>query len=707
MTESNGTERAINHSFQHFWHELRRRRVLHAVGLYLAGCWVLLQVFDIAAPEVGMPPWTMALLVWAVILLLPVATAISWFYDITPDGIMRTPPAASRKGQDLSLHLRDYLVIVVLIVFVIAMVASLAGLLRSDAPPLVDRAVPDHSIAVLPFANLGDRTENEHLATGLPEDILHRLAAVEGLQVASRTAAFELDRRDLNIGQIGQRLGVRYVLEGSVRRQDKRLRIVAQLIDTVEGFHVTSLSYDREMRDLFGIYDEIAGAVAEELQLTLAPESRRAAVPTEDIQAYDYFLQARSMLETGKQDYGAYLRSQASEERVAQANSQFEQAGDLLSASVGAESAANAARFFASASDQDPEFAAAWAGQCQALMDWHYYQPDARKLERAEASCRRALALDPDLVAGRVALGDLYRKTGWTERAIDEYRAALRGDRNRADAWLGLGEALAVLEDDEAAERAMHTAITLDPDDLRAYYTLGAFLFHHGRYADAASVYRQLARHPAAGAGAHEGLGTAYFMLGEFGQAAEAYRRVIELSPTARAYSNVGTQYYYNGQFEDAVVMYRQAVALGPTHPVWWGNLGDALRATDGGWETALDAYGKAAELAAELLRVNPDEAGNLTNLGHFHARLGNDVEAMRYLERARAVAPHDIYVEYYAALAHLEAGRQEDALEAIRRSLERGYPVTLLRKDPQFAALGRNDAFRSLIAESAGARGY
>lgn len=693
----------MNERLWHLWNELRRRRVLHSVGFYLAGAWLILQVFDVALEEVGLPPWTMALSIWLVLAGIPLVILVSWRYDVTTEGIKRTPPPVLTDGMDLSLKPVDYLFISLAATFVIAVTLGLMHMLRSESPGVASEAIDPHSIAVLPFENIGGSDEESYLGLGLAEDILHRLAITDALPVASRTASFELDRKDLSIPEIGRKLGVRYLLEGSVRREEDRLRIVVQLIDSWTGYHSWSGSYDRSMQDLFSIYDEISGAVTGELQLKIAPESEVAAAPTRDIQAYDYFLQARGILRTGARGSVAFQkRRDLVSEGLQSQDPDFEQAESLLMAPTGVLGAADAYNLLTKAIERDPEFAEAWARRCQAQMDWHFHQPDSDRIRLAEADCVRALELKPGLPEGHVALGDIFLKTGWYEGAIEEYKSALDFHADNAEAWLGLGQTYAALHRDGQAEYALNRAIDLDPEYLSSYYALGEFLFNHGRYADAASVYGRLTGHPHADAGAHNGLAISYYMMGEFEQAAAAYRKTLDIAPTASAYSNVGTQYFYNGQFEDAAAMYRQAIAMGSTRPLWWGNLGDALNEMDGGKEAAAEAYRQAASLAQDLLATNPDSAETLANLAHYEARLGNDAQAMRYLERALAAAPDDYYSWYFAALVHLEAGREPEALDAVQRSVELGYSPVILSKDPQFSGLEDSETFLGLISEPA-----
>lgn len=635
------------------------------MGIYLAACWLVLQVFDVVLLQIGTPQWVMELSVWLAIIGFPMMLVASWRYEITRNGIERTAAKSEDKSTDHSIKPVDIIVISVMVVFLSFFSASLVRILKIEAPDSITTAATANSIAVLPFENLSGQAEEDYFGRGLAEDILHRLAMIKGLKVASRTAAFELDTSNLDIPTIGQRLGVKSLLEGSVRKDGNQLRIVAQLIDTQTGYHIWSRSYQREMNDLFGIYDEISASVVDELQLSLGTDSQLNVVPpTDDMQAYDYFLQARSMIQR----------------------------------TTRAESVANAQRFFAKAVERDPQFAEAWAGQCQAYLEWYYFRPEVEKIELAQESCLRALELNPDLADGHSALGDLYRKTGRFEESIEEYKLALKVDNRRAVAWRGFGQSLAEIERESEAEDAMTRAIELDPDDLISYSALGGFYFSRARYPQAVTVYGRLAKHPKAGASAYNGQGAAYYMMGEFEKAAEAYRNVVALEPSPAAYSNIGIMYFYNGQFEDSVVMYREAIALAPENPVWWGNLGDGVLEIDGGQQEAMMAYRKAADLAEALLPANPEDAELLTNLAHYHSRLGDDDRARQYLARALFAAPDDFYAHYYAALVHLEAGRQAEALEEIKRAVILGYPKVLLALDPQFAEFHQNESFLGLI---------
>jgi len=659
--------------FREFTGELNRRGVFKAGGIYLAGGWLFLQVLDVVRRPVGLSDWVLSLAVWLLAIGFPFTLLFSWRYDIGLNGLSRTPSAAEIDPHELAISKGDFAGLAISVLLVGVLAFYLAGMLREqqaefDAQQPVSPEIAENSIAVLPFENLGGDSES-YLGQGLAEDILHRLASIPGLPVASRTAAFELDTTNLDMAEIGQRLGVRNILEGSVRREGDRVRIVAQLIDVQSGYHVWSSRYERRIEDLFRIYDEISHAVTSELQLTLAPETELIRPPpTANMEAYDYFLQARSILQR----------------------------------TTSAQNAANARRFFANAIDRDPQFAQAWAGQCRAWLEWHIFEATPDKIDSAERSCRRALEINPELAEGRVGLGDMYRLSGEYERSVNEYQSALKTEPQLAIAWRGLGQAFEALGREAEAGTALDKALDYDPDDLLSLLALGDFHYNHGRFVEAAMAYRRMAEHSRAGVNSFTALGAALMMSGELEESAAAFRQVIALEPSAVTYSNVGVIYYNLGRYEDSVVMYREALGMVPDDPFTWSNLGDSLRELDTNPQETRLAYERAVELGQALIGVNPRDIDLLTTLAHCHARLGDDNRATEYIERAIRDEPGDPYVFYYASLVHLEAGRTDEAMAAISRAVELNYPVDQLATDPQFGALKAQGDFLELLNEQA-----
>lgn len=224
------------------WHELRRRRVVSTAAAYLAMAFVLLQLGEILFPDLG--PSALRLLFAALLALFPVVIALSWVYDVTGGGLRRTDPDADGAGAHP------------LLVGSILAGAVLLGTGGWYAVRMVDPVIvaagaggsarPTHnSIAVLPFADLSEARDQGYMGDGLAEEVLNLLAGIDGLQVAARTSSFAFRDND-DIREIGASLGVSTILEGSVRRSERSVRVTAQLIDVSNGFHVWSDTYDRE-----------------------------------------------------------------------------------------------------------------------------------------------------------------------------------------------------------------------------------------------------------------------------------------------------------------------------------------------------------------------------------------------------------------------------------------------------------------------------
>ena len=151
----------------HFWRELRRRRVVHSAGLYLAACWLILQVIDVIEVPLGIAQWMMSLSVWLAIIGFPIALILSWRYEVTRDGIHHTPPATKVTAEELAINYKDYLVVSLMAAFLVFVSASLVSVLNTESPEVITTAAAFNSIAVLPFENLGGREQDEYLGRGL------------------------------------------------------------------------------------------------------------------------------------------------------------------------------------------------------------------------------------------------------------------------------------------------------------------------------------------------------------------------------------------------------------------------------------------------------------------------------------------------------------------------------------------------------------
>jgi serine/threonine protein kinase/Tfp pilus assembly protein PilF len=312
---------------------------------------------------------------------------------------------------------------------------------RRRAADLVDSRgaarQPDKSIAVLYFENLSGVKEDEYFRDGITEDIITELSKIRGLNIYSRPTVLAYRDKQVTPAQIGQQLRAAYVLAGSLRRAGNRLRINAQLVDTRTDFPLWSERYDREMKDVFEVQDEIARKIAEALRITLTPQEQEAiaAKPTDNLQAYDLLLRGKS-----------YAR------RVTRQDLEF------------------ALQMLQNAVALDPKFALAYAAIANVCAQHHYnYGRDAVWMERAQAASEQAAALHPDLPEALVAQAWVLYAGGKHDEAIRTVRQAIDRKRDCEGAYYLLGRALFAAGRYQEVAAIADAAIETSGEDLNVY----------------------------------------------------------------------------------------------------------------------------------------------------------------------------------------------------------------------------------------------
>jgi serine/threonine-protein kinase len=468
-----------------FFAELSRRRVFRTLVGYGVAAFAVLQIIEPVMHGLHWPDAVLSYVVIALALGFPVVVALAWVFDINDWRIERTraaPAGSALRGLPLALALMG--------IGAIAATPILYFLVRRNVPaPAVEGA----SIAVLPFANLSSDKENEYFSDGITEDLINDLANIDGLRVASRTSVFALKGKPLAAQEIGSQLNVRTLLEGSVRREGNALRVTAQLINVSDGFHLWSKSYDRELKSIFAVEQEIAGSIADSLRRKLV--GRKAA--TENVEAHDLYLK------------GLFFANKRNPEALRKAVGYFEQAVTV-----------------------DPGYALAWTGFADAMsLRAEYDAPSATELlPKATAAARRALELDPGLAEAHASLGLIaIQRLDW-QTALDEQRKAieLKPDYAMARMWrslvlaalgrfqeardqleqarrldptssiinVNLGFALEGLKDHEGALEQFHKTLEMDPDFEPARAALAFACSFAGKPAEALAEVDRLQRGP-------------------------------------------------------------------------------------------------------------------------------------------------------------------------------------------------------------------
>jgi TolB-like protein len=362
-----------------FFAELKRRRVGKVALTYGAIAWAVTEASSVVFPALRLPEWTVTFVVVFLLVGFPVAMVLAWIFDVGPQGIERTEPLA---GEPPATHARlriGYAAVVLVLMAALGYLLYERGFGRAQANEA------HSSIAVLPFTNLSGDASRDYFSDGMSEELLNLLARIPGLKVASRTSSFAYKGRNVDIREVGRELGVETVLEGSVRQAGDEVRITAQLIDAETGFHLWSETYERRLEDIFQVQDEIAAAIVDRLRIELAPQEQKLAVrdkaPTQNVQAYEFYLQGRE----------AWKRR--GEENLRQAIDLYQRAVAL-----------------------DPGFARAHAALASAytvLPGYTKQEGDEVQLtQMAEAAARQALSIDPKIGEAHAVLAQLNAQRG-------------------------------------------------------------------------------------------------------------------------------------------------------------------------------------------------------------------------------------------------------------------------------------------------------
>jgi adenylate cyclase len=525
--------------------ELRRRKVFRVVVVYLVVAWLLVQVADAVFEPMGLPAWTLKLVITLVALGFPLACALAWAFDVTAKGIERTPDADPATS--------------------------------SSAPA----AAAPESVAILPFVDMSPERDQEYFCDGIAEEIINSLCCIRDLRIASRTSSFQFKGRAADVREIGRMLGVGAVLEGSVRKAGERVRITAQLVGTADGYHLWSESYDRDLSDVFAIQTEIAQKMVEALRVSLSRQERELIQRrgTSNPEAYDLYLRGQAYLRDGTDSamgpaIDFFREAIRRDDRFAQAHAGVANAQATRGLwRVGMSQADFDEALAASrrALELEPRMPEAYIARAQILSL-------QGRTQEALQSFEEALRLNPASFEAHYLYARHCFQEGDFERAVLHFEAAqkLRPDDYQSPcmlvgALIKLGRTEQYIDVARHAMQVMERRLLIDPQDGRALQ-----------------------------------LGTVVAArLGLRDKARDFAARAIKSRPDAFAtYYNVACAYSVLGDVDDALGMLDRAVRHGRGNLEWIGNDPDfdPLR-SDPRFDALLDRI-RTARVAAETTRT-------------------------------------------------------------------------------------------------------
>jgi TolB-like protein len=460
---------------RNFFAELKRRHVYRVAIAYAVVAWLLVQVATQVFPFFEIPNWIVRLIVLVVVLGFPIALIIAWAFEMTPQGIKRAEDIAPNEYvPHWSARRFAALIVAIAMLATGLMMFSLVRSKSTSPAQFTDAAtLSQKSIAVLPLLNESGNPGDEYFSDGLSEELIAALAQVRGLKVIGRSSSFRFKDKKEDSKIIGEKLGVTTLLEGTVRKQGDQVRIVAELVNAADGTELWSRSFDRELKDIFAVQAEIAGAVATSLELTVLGADNESAknASTRSVEAHNAYLQGHFYFERGNlRDYHKSVD------------------------------------FFDQATRIDPDYALAYAERSEAWA-WIGDLSNEKQKEAwtaAGSDAEKAVAIDPHFAEAHAALGWVRFFIEWRfAEGLAELRRAQQLSPWNPTANDLMARVVVYLGQFEEAEKLGRQAVELDPLAYQARTSLARILFNEEKLDEAEAKARKAAELQPAAAGSH------------------------------------------------------------------------------------------------------------------------------------------------------------------------------------------------------------
>jgi TolB-like protein len=676
-----------------FLTELKRRNVYRAAVAYGVVAWFLTQLTTQVFPFFEIPNSAVRFVVIALAIGFPIAMLLSWLYELTPEGIVRTEdldPVQARSVQRATGRILDFIIIGVLLLVIAMLIIG-----RHPFYTQTGESISQKSIAVLPFENLSEDKANAYFADGIQAEILTKLAGIGDLKVISRSSTAKYKSKPEDLKTVSRELGVGTVLEGSVQRAEGRVRVNVQLLNSRVDAHLWAKSYDRELKDVFAVESEVAQEIADTLRAKLSQgqSDALAAAPTRDTEAYDLFLK------------GEYEERQAENALSAEL---FDRAQALYRQALG----------------RDANFALAYARLAYGELYRHWFVSNLTPAELAEIkpNIDRALAIAPDSPDAHLALAlfyywgyrdydaglseldrvselqpsssisryyraAIYRRRGEWKRCLAEFERAAELDPRNFQIPTEIGSTYTNLRQWNDAERALTRALALDPHNaLAARFLAVTYINSTGDSWRARRAFEGVP--PESKISVASAWGTVSVMVDE-----RVYLDVIERN------------------FADALRAWDVASSNTPEARLRQLAARVGIHVLAGQGAGAQSECEQTRALLEARLVERPRDRMSLVALAWVYVCLGRDADAIQVARQAADSLPVEKDAVagrfFLAGLAEIEAhtGKPEQAVKILRQLITapagQVVSVARLKIDPIWDPIRNNPDFQKLLSES------
>ncbi len=590
--------------------ELKRRNVFRVGAAYLAGSWLFVEVAGTLLTVFNYDDSAMRLLVIILAIGFIPVLIFSWVYELTTDGFVKESEVVLNNLSSINLNQKlDYLIIGLLVI-------GMGYFIWESRFEDVESSQTERtSIAVLAFDDMSPDKDQEYFSDGISEEILNVLAKIPRLHVTSRSSAFSFKGNKIITSEVASKLGVKNILEGSVRKAGNRIRITAQLIEAPSDKHLWSETYDRELNvdNIFDIQDEISAAIVQALKIKLKLDTKVAStkIMVVNLDAHNEYLQGRFFIEK---------RTRATiEKALAHFNKSIELA---------------------------PEYAPAWMGKAWATIFLKGRTTSGEMTyERALTAIKKSLLLDPELPEAHAIMGLIVSNKN-KEKAIAHYERAIELNPNYADvySWLSIST-----QDPKKQLALLKRAVKLNPMSLVVNYNYSTLLISFGRFEETETVAAHMMSIEASHRFPYIIYGNLRHTQGKIGEAAFYYDKLNKLFPNLLGNRGYAAEFMFF-----TIGLGEQAAAL--------------IEGTDfdifkykfrGNQELFL------TELRANFPSSNKDSHGNYVRAFHEYVD-GNYQEATKYWQLTTFHKTHEVRI-----FSYLQTGKTEDALSLLKKRKE------------------------------------
>src|SRR6266567_1015477 len=516
---------------RNFFAELKRRNVYKVAIAYAVVAWLLMQAASILFPTFEAPPWTMKVFVAVIAFGFPIALIIAWAFELTPEGLKRTEFADELPKKSARSRAWIYVVIIAGVISVgVFFLGRYTAVSKQSEPSNAGTqwasAIPEKSIAVLPFENASGNPETEYLSDGISESMINSLTELQQLKVIARSTAFRYKGKPVDPQVVGRELKVRAVLMGLVRQTGERLNVQVDLVDAVTGAQLWGEEYERKLADVLAVKQALVREVTEKLRLKLTGEQQQRLTQrdTTNPEAYQFYLRGR------------YYWNKRTAENLKKAIEQFQQAVD-----------------------KDPNYALAYVGlgDCYLLLEDYAGTPASETYPKAKAFAQRALQLDSSLAEAHTSLAYVYTNLWQWEQAEEEFKRAIKLNPNYPTAYHWYSMYLLDLGRIDEAMAEIKRAHELDPLSLIIGTTLNYAYFAEGDVNSSITQCKRVIDLDPNFPRAHEYLGLAYLKQGRHSEAIGELQKAVELSGR-EPLRDLGDGYAISGGRAEALAVLRE-----------------------------------------------------------------------------------------------------------------------------------------------------